>query len=213
MSRQIHLVTTAIVPMLIAVLAVWLEPTVAAWASGRLSVLPLAVFLLLASLLHPYIRQLMVIALCYGVALLALHDTFRVKQLVLPPGMDNDLWDTARPVVLLLVAVLSATAAVGETLRPGRVWIRRCYFGAAGIYFTGVGFLNYAWTHSWQGAVLCVTGIMALLGCVFADRVVASESEDEAEPEVSDEAIQQLTEAAHRRALEAKEWHDPAQKT
>src|SRR5690242_18754292 len=113
MNRQLHLVVTAVVPILIAVLAVWLEPVVSAWASGRLTVIPLVVFLLLASLVHPYIRQLMVIALCYGVALLALRDTYRFKQLVLPPGMDTDLWDAARPVVLLVVAALSATAAIG----------------------------------------------------------------------------------------------------
>lgn len=206
--QQLEKVASAAAPAVFAALIVLFEPQITAWAIGRQSLLPLIVFLLLASLLHPALRQFLMITLCYGVALMAFRDTFRVKSLVLPSTLDNDLWDAARPLALLLVAGLSTTAAIAETLKPGTVWARRCYFAAAGLYFTGCGFLSYVWMHSWQSIVLCATGVMALIGCLFAPRIVASELEADRVTEVSDEAIQSLVEAAHHRALQAKEWHD-----
>jgi hypothetical protein len=56
--------------------------------------------------------------------------------------------------------------------------------------------------------VLCVTGITALLGCLFAHRIVASEMLDAQEDTVNDETLQQEKETQHRRTLRAKEWHD-----
>jgi hypothetical protein len=208
LQKRIRTLILGSVPAVMAALAVLLEPRLTSWAKGRESVLPLIMFLLLSSLLHPRLRHLLVITLCYGVAFLALRDTTRMRQLVLPDKWDYDFLDQGRLAALLLVAALSVTAAVAETIKPGTVWARRCYFGAAGLYFTGLGVINYGWHGSWQSIVLCVTGITALLGCLFAHRIVASEILDAQEEEVNDETLQQEKETQHRRTLRAKEWHD-----
>src|SRR5207237_4454453 len=102
----------------------------------------------------------------------ALRDSVRIRQQPLPALLDYDIVDQGRPAALLMVAVLAATAALAETLRPGTVWARRCYFGAAFLYFTGQGVITYAWHGSWQSVMLCVTGITALFGWLFAHRIV-----------------------------------------
>ena len=104
---------------------------------------------------------------------------------------------------------MSATAAVFETVRPGTVWARRFYFGAACLYFLGLGVITYFRNTSWQAILLAITGITAGVGCVFAHKIVATEAiEAEAEPLQSDEMWQQAREVAHRAALQAKEWRD-----
>lgn len=205
LRRQI---LSGLLPPTIALAAVAAEPAVVVWGRGRDSVLPLLVFGVLAAILHPIVRQMLLVTLCYGVAFLSVRDTFRMPAIALPQSLDNDLLDVVRPVALLTVAVLAATAGIVETLSPGTVWARRCYFGAAALYFCGSGVLSYLWQPSWQAVLLIAIGVMALIGVILADRVVASELEDDEPMPVSDEAIQQLSEAAHRRVLTAKEWHD-----
>ena len=56
--------------------------------------------------------------------------------------------------------------------------------------------------------MLCVTGVTALFGCIFAPGIVASEVSFHSENEVSDETHQEQINAAHRRVLRDKEWRD-----
>ncbi len=207
MQRRIASILNKVVPALVALVVVLLEPVLTIWMKGRESVLPLAMLLLLSAMLHPRLRYLLVITLCYGVAFLALRDALRVQPL--PPVMDYDLIEAARPAALCLVAGLATLAAIGETLRPGAVWARRCYFGAAALYFSGIGLINFVWHNSWQSILLCITGVIALFGCLFAHRIVADETEEEEEVEESDEIRQQEREAAHMSVLRAKEWREP----
>jgi len=210
MKRQkIYLPFLMVVPALIALLAVVLEPFFTNWVKGRETLLPLATLLILSVLLHPRLRHMLMIVLCYGVAFLAFRDVVRLNHVHLPPLLDYDFVDILRPVALLLVAGLSMTAAVAESVRPGTVWARRCYFGAAALYFIGLGVINYAWHGSWQSIVLCGTGITSLVGCVYAHRIVDEEEEDE-QFAASDEVLQQAREAAHYASLQAKEWRDNA---
>jgi hypothetical protein len=94
-------------------------------------------------------------------------------------------------------------------VHPGTVWARRCYFGAAALYFTGIGLINFYWHGSWQAILLCMTGVIALFGCVFAHRIVAEEAAEAEETLFNDEASQREREAAHLRTLRAKEWREP----
>ncbi|HZP82480.1 MAG TPA: hypothetical protein VFB21_12640 [Chthonomonadaceae bacterium] len=210
MQRRIGIVVglaiSLVAPALLALCVVLLERTFTEWTQGREAILPLATLLLLSALLHPRLRRLLIVTLCYGVAFLALRDALHAQRL--PPAMDYDIIEEARPAALILVAGLAGFAAVAETLRPGTVWARRCYFGAAALYFTGIGIINYGWHKSWQSLMLCATGMIALFGCLFAQRIVADEIEAETEETVNDEALQREREAAHRRVLRAKEWHD-----
>ena len=204
---------TKLAPPLIAGLAVFLEPRMTEWAKGREAVLPLILFLLLSSLLHPRMRNLLVITLCYGVALLAFRDVFRARHIRLPERWDYDFLDQGRPIALLLVAILSTIAALGETWNPGTVWARRCYFGAAALYFTGMGVMNFVWHGNWQSLLLCLTGITAFFGCLFAHRIVASELAETQDTEPEDMEVLKAKEVAHRRALRAKEWHERGEET
>ncbi len=207
MRRRIGTIINRIAPALAALIVVLLEPVLTVWMKGRESVLPLAMLLLLSAMLHPRLRHLLVVTLCYGVAFLALRDALRVQPL--PPSMDYDLIEEARPVALCLVAGLATLAAVTETVHPGTVWARRCYFGAAALYFTGIGLLNFIWHSSWQSILLCVTGVIALFGCIFAQHIVSEEAEEAIVESANDEAQQREREAAHLRALRAKEWREP----
>jgi hypothetical protein len=208
MQRRIATIALAVVPALIAGLAVLYEPALTTWASQREALLPLSMILLFASLIQPRLRHFLVITLCYGVSFMALRDITRVSQITLPESLNYDFIYQGRPAVLLMVAGLAATAAIVETFWPNTVWARRCYFGAASLYFIGLGILHRGQYGSWQAVLLCATGVIAFFGCLFAHRIVASEIEEEEEEEVSDEAIQQLSEAAHLRALREKEWRD-----
>jgi hypothetical protein len=208
-QRRIANLLISVGPPLIALLAVWREPFLTAWAHKHEAVLPLGLFLLLLSLLHSRLRHLLVISLCYGVSFLALRDVFLVYGQPLPPQLDYDFIAASRPTALLLVSILAMIAAVVETIRPGSVWARRCYFGAAALYFIGTGVINFCFNHSWQSVMLAITGVTALFGCLYAHRIIASELQpEEEEAEISDVDLQQRTEAAHLRALQAKEWHD-----
>jgi hypothetical protein len=208
--KMLTKVSLALMPALLAFCAVALETTVRSWATGRGAALPLILLLIGTSLLHPHLRSQIIAALCYGVAFLAIRDTFSDHQWHLPFAMDRDLAETVIFSALLLVAALSIVAAIAETLAPGTVWARRCYFGAAALYFSGLG-INYYGPHgSWQAVVLCVTGVTAAIGCIFAHRIVASEWVEEIDPEITDEAEQRLRDAEHLRTLRDKEWQDPA---
>ncbi len=208
--RVLQFIAAALGPAVVAALAVALEPWMTVWAKERQAMLPLVLFLLLSSLMHPRLRQLLGVTLCYGVAFLALRDIFRTRQLPMPSDWDYDFLDQARPVGLFVVAALSVLAAIAETKRPGTVWARRCYFGAAALYFTGLGVINYAWHPSWQAALLCATGVIAGAGCVYAPRIIESEAFDLEAAESDDLADQQAREADHQRTLRAKEWHETA---
>ncbi len=198
----------AFCPPVIALSAVLLEPIVTPWVRGRESVLPMVICLLLSSLLHPRIRTMLVSILCYGVAFLAIRDVVHFRHQHLPPMLDYDFIEQIRPLGLIIAALLAMTAAVAETVRPGTVWARRCYFGAASLYFTGYGLVTYGWHGSWQSIVLMVTGIAAMVGCVFANRIVAFELEAEDDADMDDTVSQRELEESHARSLRMKEWHD-----
>lgn len=201
----------AVVPALLAYCGLAAEERLSSLVHDRVAFLPLVMFLIGTSLLHPRLRHMVIITLCYGVAFLALRDSAGSASWRPPFAIDPDLAETLRLTALLLVASLAGVAAITETVQPGTVWARRCYFGAAAMYFTGLGVLCFGSKGSWQAVVLCVTGATALFGCLFADRVVASEAEQEDEPEFShtDTALQKLRDDEHLRALRDKEWQDP----
>lgn len=213
MRERIKTIATAVVPALLALFAVLFEERVTKWASDRQAILPLALILVFAAFLHPRLRLLLTNTLCYGVAFLALRDVVVYHNTPLPPTMDYAWLIQARMVALCLVSALAIAAAVTETFRPGTVWARRCYFGAAAIYFTGLGITNLGWHPSWQALLLCGAGLASFGGLLYAERIIASE-EEEIEEEMleeeadDDERAQQEREAAHRKALLAKEWRD-----
>lgn len=210
LQRRITNLGQWILPPFLAALAVLLEPWLTALTTGREATLPLVLFVVLASLLHPHMRTLMITLLCYGVAFMALRDAVTARAIPLPPALDYLIIDAARPVGLLLVAALAGAAGIGETHKPGTVWARRCYFGAAALYFIGTGVINYGWHGSWKGLLLCATGAMALFGCLLAPRIIASEQEadEEAGEAVDDELEQKERDLAHLQKLRTREWHD-----
>jgi hypothetical protein len=205
LSRAAGRYALYLAPPVVAGIAVWNEVRLTELSRTHEATLPLAIMLLMSALLQPRLRQYLVVTLCYGVAFLAIRDTDRVLQMPLPAALNYDWADALRPISLRAVAVLAAIAGVAESVKPGTVWARRCYFGASALYFTGLGVMNYASSHSWRGMALIVTGLTAFVGCILAHLVVAAEvvSDDELP---NDELAQQAREAAHRAALQTKEW-------
>lgn len=207
LSRQ-TLYTLA--PPLIAAAAVLLESPLTLAFNNREAMLPILLFALLSAILHPRLRALVIVTLCYGVAGMALRDAISARSIPMPPQLDYLILDTARPIALLFVAALAIAAAIGETRQPGTVWARRCYFGAASLYFIGIGLINIGWHSSWRGYMLFSIGLIAAGGCLFAPRIIASELEEEAQLKSAEESqYQQERNEEHRRNLRAKEWQDP----
>jgi hypothetical protein len=198
-----------VVPVFVAGFCVMNESRLSGWVAQREAVLPLAVIVLLLSLLSKRLRSLLVLTLCYGVAFMAVRDIGRVGIQPLPEALNYDFLDWSRPAILLVIAGLASTAAFMETFHPGTVWARRCYFAAAALYFLGLGVIHVGKYGSWKAVLLCVTGVTAIFGCLHAERIVSAESEEE-EDEITDEMVQGLIEEAHQRSLLAKEWHEPS---
>lgn len=207
MQWRVHKLLMCIVPVLAAGFSILNEWRLSAWVGRHEAVLPLAVIVLLLSLLSKRLRNLLILTLCYGVAFMAVRDIGRVGSQPLPQAINYDFLDQTRPTILVAIAGLAATAAFMETFHPGTVWARRCYFGAAALYFLGLGIVHVGKYGSWKAVLLCITGVIAIFGCFYADRIVSAEVEEE--DEVTDEAMQGLVEAAHRRSLLDKEWHEP----
>jgi hypothetical protein len=208
MAGRVQKLVACVVPVLGAGIAVMNENSLTVWAGNHQAVLPLAVIVLLLSLLSHRLRSVLILTLCYGVAFMAVRDIFRVGSQPLPQAIDYDFLDHSRPAILLIIAGLAATAAFMETFHPGTVWARRCYFGAAALYFIGLGIIHIGKYGSWKAVLLCITGVTAVFGCIFAERIVSAEVEEE-EDDLSDEVVQGMVEAAHRRSLQDKEWHEP----
>ena len=156
-------------------------------------------------------RQMLVISLCWGVCFLAFRDTFRTKQMNfgVPESMyrTEDLKETIVMTAYMTVAGLAALAALGETFSQGSVWTKRCYFGAAALYFTGIGLNSLSGTITWQAIVLSVTGLTAILGCIFTTDIISNEDESDVTGP-SDDEQQRENEERHQSALKDKEWHD-----
>ena len=209
MQGRIHKLLTCVVPVFVAGFSVINEMRLSSWVGQHESVLPLAVIVLLLSLLSKRLRHALILTLCYGVAFMAVRDIGRVGSQPLPQAINYDFLDRLRPAILLIIAGLAGTSAFMETFNPGTVWARRCYFGAAALYFMGLGIIHIGRYGSWKAVLLCITGITAIFGCIFADRIISAEIEEEEEEDVSDEVLQGLMEASHHRSLLAKEWHEP----
>lgn len=208
--QNIRPVIYALAPPLLAAAAVLLEAPLTRAFNQREAMLPVLLLVLLSAILHPRLRALMIVTLCYGVAWLALRDAFFARSIPMPPDMDYLILDTARPVALGIIAGLALAAAIGETRQPGTVWARRCYFAAAGLYFLGIGLINIGWHSSWRGYLLLATGLIAVFGWLYAPRIVASEQEEIAEETPADDLqFQKERDDAHQRMLLTKEWRDP----
>lgn len=193
-----------VVPLAAAFVVIHLETPFAALAQRRPAVLPITMVALVAGLLSPYIRRWLIVTLCFGISLLAWHDTFR--DVPLPLEMSYPLVESIYPFLWGLLAVLAFVAGAAEALRPGSVWARRCYFAAASVYFSGHGLMAFLKQHDWQSIVLLVTGVISLVGAITAPRVVASESA----PDPLDDDLRTLAEEREQRAarLAAREWRE-----
>lgn len=193
-----------VVPLTIAFVVVCWESRLAALAQNHPGILPVTLVALIAGLLYPAIRRWLIVTLCFGVGILALRDAFSVLRL--PAQIDYLFMESVYPYAWGLLALLACTAGVVEALRPGSVWARRCYFGAAFLYFFGHGALSFLRMHNWPSVVLMLSGICSLYGIVTARRIVATELEMEAE----DEDLRALEQQRELRAqrLAACEWHE-----
>jgi hypothetical protein len=208
-----------IAPLAVALLLTRMEPLLAALAKDRPGIIPVGLLALAACLLLPYARRFIVIVLCFGVALLAVNDSFRTVILpTLPAAIDYESVNAVYQVVDKLypfgwatLAALAAAAGFGQALYPDAVWPRRCYFGAAALYFLAHGLLSFMKGPNWQSAAMIVVGCVALSGAILADRLAPLDIE----PESEEEDVVALVESRESRAsrIAAREWRDPAEES
>ncbi|HLJ56295.1 MAG TPA: hypothetical protein VKT77_14740 [Chthonomonadaceae bacterium] len=193
----------------IAFLAVRLEPALRAWAHGR-PMLPIIMLLVGTALLNPRLRNQVIVGLCFGVAFLAVRDSYHTHLWSLPFASDRRLASALILAALLVIAALAIVAALVETAAPGSVAARRLYFGATALYCIGLGF-RYWWPHgSLQSLVLWTTGLMALAACLVAHRIVAADAAERGRTAGADDLDQRRRDARHRAVLRGREWRDPA---
>jgi hypothetical protein len=197
-----------VIPLSVAFLLIKLDDAgwLTALAKNRPGVLPVAMAALLGGLLLSHVRRWLIVTLCFGVSLLALRDSIYPK---VPPELDR-IYDGIEMKSLyqfgwMLLASLAAVAGAGEALRPGLVWARRCYFGAASLYLSGHGVIGLLRQMNAESLVLLVCGVVALAGVFMAHRIVAAEEEEQGH-----EDLRALEEQRARRAeqLAAREWRE-----
>lgn len=161
-------------------------------------------FALGGSLVVRPVRRMLISALCFAIALLALRDALGVVSL--PPAIDYVFLEMLYPYVSGVLALLAAGAGLVEALIPGSVVGRRYYFGTAALYLLGHGILGMIRDPSAGSTVLVACGAMALIGVFLAHRIVAREEMPEPE---DDDLAEMHARMKHRtEALLAKEWRD-----
>lgn len=210
MSRWKQPVLRLVIPLTLAYAVIALEGPLAAFAVDHPGLLPVALVSLVACFLMPSARRLLVVTLCFGISLLAWHDTFR--PVWIPPAIDYEIVEHIYPYGWALLAILALVAGVAEAVHPGSVWARRCYFAAATVYFGGHGIFSFIKYPNWQSVVMIATGIVAVIGIFRAQSIVAAENEGASE----DEDIRALAEQTERRSarLADSEWREaPEQPT
>lgn len=196
-------------PPIIAFLGVTRSDEITFWANHHETTLLIILFALVGSLVHAQLRHVVITSLCYGVAFLAARDVS--FTLGLPADMRHGIFPVARMVALCTISILTLAAALGESFKPGTVWARRCYFGGASLYFFGTGIVSYDISHSWQAIMMIITGVAALGGAVFANKIVEMEKEEtEDAPDADDEDLIEIKRQEHLRKLRDMEWKDPA---
>ncbi len=207
MPKRLQVASRVCVPFLIALALILIEPRLTQLVRIRPGVLPVAMASLIGLLLIPSARQMMVIVLCYGVSLLAVRDTIYSPRV--PAAIDYVGIELLYPYVWALMAILAFAAGTVEAIRPGSVWARRCYFGAATLYLGGHGLINWMIKPTSEAYVLMITGVFAAFGTVYAHKIVAAENE----PDPVDEDIIELQAADKRRAamFAAHEWKEPVE--
>lgn len=189
-------------PLLAAYLMIRLEPVFSTLAAERPGVLPVAMVALIGGILTPRVRRWLIVTLCYCIALLAIRD---VSATTLPPVLNYPQIERLVPAGWATLAALASLAAIMEARVPGSVGGRRCYFGAASLYFIGHGLFGFLKSANWSSLVLLVTGVIAMAGVFYAPRIVLAENEME-----EDEDMRALAEREAMRAarLASREWKD-----
>ena len=196
-----------ILPPLAAFACVHYSAWLTNWSGRHETTLLILLFALVGSLLHPQLRHSVITTLCFGVGFLAARDI--IYTLGMPAELRAGTYHYLRMIALGMISALSMLAAVAETLRPGTVWARRCYFAGASLYFLGAGFNTYIAYRSWQAIIMLVTGVAALAGVIFARNIVEMEREEDVESPADSAIHQEELQKLHQRVLQQKEWHDP----
>src|SRR5262245_16326976 len=90
-SRPVRTLLKVLLPLAAAFLVIRLESSLTGLVRARPGVLPVAMFTLVGGLLVRRVRQGLIVALCFGIALLAMEDVFR--PMWLPPALDYQFGD------------------------------------------------------------------------------------------------------------------------
>jgi hypothetical protein len=160
-------------PLLLAYLAITLEPYLTDLANHRPGVLPVAMVALIFAILIQRLRRWLIVTLCFGIFVLALRDM--TNPVIIPPQIDYVVVERLIPYAWLLLALCAGFAGAAEALRPGSVLARRFYFATAAIYLGGHGSMALLREPSFTAAVLLVSGLLAVVGVVRAEKIVANE--------------------------------------
>jgi hypothetical protein len=207
MNERVKQLLRIVLPLAAAYVVIDSDTALIALAKARPGIVPVSIFALLGGLLVPYVRHWMIVSLCFGIALLAVKDSFWTNGPV--HGFDSIWVARGYKVAWGLLALFAAAAAVGEAVKPDSILARRCYFAVAALYFGGHGVTGFLKKPSWESLILVVTGIVAVAGAIFADRIVSSEEENQ--PEDEDVLAHRERVARRTAALASREWRDPTE--
>ena len=177
-------------------------PVLTAISKQRPGVVPVGMAIILAGLMNQRIRHWVIVSLCFTVALLAFRDSLRFAAL--PPFLDQRFVHIVYPFAWITVAIMAGAAGWLEAREPGNLAGRRFYFATVSLYLTGHGLMQLLWFPSWDAIVLLLTGMVAGIAVLFADRMYPEEADPPESEELSSDS------ADSRRERVAKhEWRDP----
>jgi len=205
-GRLLYRALPAIGPLAGAVAVVWGGPWLLAFARLRPGAVPVALFALLVGLLLPSIREGLVTALCFMVALLAWQDARIPAGDALPQELDYTLTEQLYPYVWGGIALWAFATGFLVAFRPQSLAARRSYFASAGAYFTGHGSLSVLRAVTLDGILMLSAGLAAFVATFSVHRLWSAST---SQPDLLGADTLPEQERARRAArVAAREWQD-----
>jgi hypothetical protein len=188
-----------------AALFVALQHPLMVLANNRPGVFPIAMCAMIWGLILPRMRQTIIVALCFGIALIAARSAYFDSV----PIYADFVWtETAWPLIWLAISAMTAAAGVQEAIRPGSIPAARCYFAAVMLYMVGGGWLMAMKGDYVEGFVAFSIALLAAIASFNAKRIIGPAS-PASEPALDDDLRELSRRSAERAAtLAAKEWKE-----
>lgn len=203
MSRRAlgRIVLAVLIPP-VAILAALHSQPLGAAAFRRPGLLAIGLITVAMALAFKSARRVLLVALAYGTALIALLGILRSR--IEGPPADIGALAPLYLVGWVILFLLATTAGTLEILHPGTVFAKRCLFAAAAVFLVGHGIVGLATLPNAFSAAAIVAGFLSAFAAVMAHRLLAVVPQ----PPEPDTPTAAALAALRRERLRRREWRD-----